>query len=684
MIALLCNVAPIVRNRGVSLKGKFVRCRLLQFAEGRLYLIALLLVSPYSACIAQTIISTNPIPHTLSEPSGAEQARRSASRITLAVDATGASRKIFHARLTIPVTPGELTLYYPKWIPGEHMPSGPINNLAGLRLSAQGITLAWKRDLLDMYSFRVHVPPGIDSIEVLLDYLAPTAFESYYSGSPTTAQLSTLDWNEVLLYPKGWNASELEVDASLRLPAGWQFGTALPMLSQSDGQIRFAPATLSTIVDSPVIMGVNFKVVPLLPGYLPPHEMDIAADSAAGLDMTLGLIAHYGNLVRQSSALFGSHHYRSYHFLLTVSDLVPHGGLEHHESDESRLPEDELTDPERLMLDAGLLPHEFAHSWNGKYRRPAGEVTADYEQPVRTDLVWVYEGLTSYLGDILTARSDLWGPEQYRDNLAVISARLDHVPGRNWRDLQDSADAAQVLFLASRSWTSRRRGWEDIYDEGELIWLWADMIIRQKSEGQRSLDDFCRLFFGGQEGPPEVKPYDFDELVSALNRVEPYDWQAFFLKRLGSHAPRAPLEGVEASGWLLVYSNVPSQMVRAREKLSKSINAVCSIGLEVKEDGIILDAIEDMVAARAGISPGMRVVAVNGRRFSADVLHAALRAGKHTADPLELLVENNEQYSEYRLDYHEGEKYPHLQRNTSQTDLLNQTIQPLNISAGAP
>jgi predicted metalloprotease with PDZ domain len=650
----------------------FMKRRPFRFGESHLLLPFLLLASLCPASIRQTAISP-----ASSEAFSTAVQPKSSPAITLAVDATNAARRRFRARLIIPVIPGELTLYYPKWIPGEHMPSGPINNLAGLKITAGGTLLAWQRDLFDMYSIHVQVPSGVDSIEVLLDYLAPIAFESYYSGSPTTTQLSTLDWNELLLYPKGWNVDELTVNASLRLPAGWKFGTALSVLSQSEEQVRFTPASLCAVVDSPVLMGSNFEVFELLPGYRPRHEIDIAADSAADLRMKPELLAQYGNLVRQASVLFGAHHYRSYHFLLTLSDVVPHGGLEHHESDESRLPEHALEDPQRLALDAGLLPHEFVHSWNGKYRRPALEATSDYQQPVGTDLVWVYEGLTSYLGDVLTVRSNLWSPAQYRDNLAVISARLDHLPGRTWRNLQDSANAFQVLALAPKPWSSWRRGWNDVYDEGELIWLWADVIVRQQSHGQHSLDDFCRLFFGGKEGAPEVQPYDLEGLISALNKVAPYDWRGFFLIRLGSRAPRAPLEGLEAAGWHLVYTDVPSEMVLARESVSRSINSAYSIGLDLKEDGTVLDSIEDMVAARVGIVPGMRVIAVNGQNFSADVWHAALQAGVHTALPLDLLVESGGYYSDYHLDYHGGEKYPHLERDTSETDLLDQIVQPV-------
>jgi predicted metalloprotease with PDZ domain len=332
-----------------------------------------------------------------------------------------------------------------------------------------------------------------------------------------------------------------------------------------------------------------------------------------------------------------------------------------------------MVDPYPRLLAAGLLPHEYVHSWNGKYRRPADLTTSDYEKPMQDDLLWVYEGLTSYLGDTLSARSGLRTPDQFRDNLAMLAARLDHVPGRTWRNLQDTADGVPSMQGAPGAWESWRRT-VDYYDEDVLNWLWVDTIIREQTHGQKSMDDFCHLFHGGQSGPPEVKTYTFDDVVNTLNQVAPYDWRGFWTERLTNHGPGAPLTGIERSGWKLVYDETPSELVKAFWEERDTVNAEYSIGLLLDREGKIVDTVEGMPAAKAGIGPGMRVVAVNGHRFSTDNLNGALKIGKNSADPLELLVENTDFYTTYKLDYHGGERYPHLVRDESKPDVLSEII----------
>src|SRR5712675_1651424 len=365
--------------------------------------------------------------------------------VTISVDATTAPRKIFHATLKIPAAAGDLTLYYPKWIPGEHAPDGPVVDLAGLKFSAGGQTLKWRRDLLDGFTIHVEVPAGVTDVDAELDFLSPATFEAGFSaGSSATDKMAVISWNQVLLYPKGWKSDDINYTASLKLPEGWKFGTPLPVTNQSGNEIHFATVSLTTLVDSPVIAGEFLKVVPLAQD--PLTEMDIAADSAAALDAPQEVWDHYKNLVDQTNKLFGAHHYRDYHFLLSLSDHVAHFGLEHHESDDSRINERGLVDDTARKVEAGLLPHEYVHSWNGKYRRPAGLATPDYQQPMQDDLLWVYEGLTTYLGTVLAARSGLWTAEQAREHLAYIAGVLDHRPGRTWRPLADTAVAAQLLY----------------------------------------------------------------------------------------------------------------------------------------------------------------------------------------------------------------------------------------------
>jgi predicted metalloprotease with PDZ domain len=490
--------------------------------------------------------------------------------------------------------------------------------------------------------------------------------------------MAVISWNQVLLYPAGTPAQEITYRTTLRLPAGWKFGTALPVEKQTSKGIEFKPVSLNRLVDSPVIAGEYFRTVDVTPPGEPiHHEIDIAADSEAALDMSPELRQHYVNLVAETGKLFGARHYRDYHFLLSLSDHVAHFGLEHHESNDSRVPERSLIDPQRRELMATLLPHEFVHSWNGKFRRPEDLSPPYYEEPQKTDLLWVYEGLTDYLGTVLAARSGLWTPKQFREDLALIAAALGPGrPGRTWRPLQDTADAAQLLYYAPHQWVNWRRS-TDYYEEGDLIWLEADTIIRRETHGQKSLNDFCRLFYGGPNNGPELKTYTFDDVVNALNQVVPYDWRSFFRERLDSTSAKAPLGGIENGGWKVVYTEEPSEMLRAEEAVYKRVNADYSLGLALKTDGEITDSIVTKPAYKAGISAGMRLVAVNGRKFTPDVLREALKTAKTRNEPLELLVLNDDYYRTDTVDYHGGERYPHLEREQGRPDVLDEIAKPL-------
>jgi len=598
----------------------------------------------------------------------------SGPHITLSVDASAAPRKIFHARLRIPAAPGTLTLYYPKWIPGEHAPTGPVNDLAGLKFWAGGQTLKWRRDTLDGWTINVEVPAGQNEVQADLDFLSPATFAGgFSSGSSATDKLAIISWNQVLLYPKGWKADDITLSASLKIPRGWKYATSLPGANAVENDLHFAPASLTTLVDSPVLTGEYLKVVAL--GQNPPAELDVAADSAAALEPSQDVWDHYKNLVAQAGALFGAQHYRDYHFLYTLSDHVAHFGLEHHESNDSRVEEKGLIDENDRKLNASLLSHEYVHSWNGKYRRPADLTTPDYQQPMQTDLLWVYEGLTEYLGSVLAARSRLWTPDQFREYLAIDAANLDHLPGRTWRNLQDTADAAPQLYFAPPAWYSWRRG-VDFYDEDNFNWLWADVIIRQLTKNKKSLDDFCRSFHGAPGGVPAVKTYTFDDIVDALNQVAPYDWRGFWTERLTNHGPGAPLGGLEGSGWKLVYDETAGDFLRTSEHREARSDEAYTLGLLLKDDGEVIDTVEGMTAANGGMGPGMKIVAVNGRRFSPDVLHDAIKTAKGGSEPIELLVENTDYFKTYKLDYHNGEKYPHLVRDESKADLLSEIIKP--------
>jgi predicted metalloprotease with PDZ domain len=609
----------------------------------------------------------------LSFPAFAGSAPVVTPTITLSVDASEAPRKIIHAQLRIPARPGMLTLYYPKWIPGEHGPTGPITDLTGLKFTANGKALQWRRDLQEGYEFHVEVPPGENEVTANLDYTSPATNEPGYSaGMAATEKLYIVNWNTLLLYPVGYGTDQLTYSASLRLPAGWKFGTSLHVASHVGSDIKFAPVSLTMLVDGPVLAGEYFKVVPLTaPGENPPAELDLVADSPAALDAPEEVWEHYRSLVRQAGFLFGARHYTEYHFLLTLSDHVAHFGLEHHESNDSRTDERSLIDEDGRKQHAGLLPHEYVHSWNGKYRRPSDLSTPDFEQPMQTDLLWVYEGLTQYLGEVLAARSGERTPGLARDLLAQDAAELDHRSGRVWRNLQDTADGVPTMQMAPKAWEDYRRP-VDYYDEDMLNWLWADVIIRQQSKNAKSLDDFCKLFHGAPSGPPMVKTYTFDDVMNALNQIAPYNWRGFWTERLTNHGPGAPLAGIESSGWKLVYDETPSELDRARDSDERSIDAHYSVGLMARTDGMVRDTVESMVAAKSGIGPGMKIVAVNGRKFTPAVWHDAIRAAKTSPSPIELIVENTDYFRVVKLDYHGGEKYPHLVRDESKPDLLSE------------
>jgi predicted metalloprotease with PDZ domain len=591
----------------------------------------------------------------------------------LRVDATDAPRNILHSTVTIPVSAGPVTLVYPKWIPGNHRPTGPIQNLVGLHIKAKGQELDWQRDLVDMYAFHLQIPAGVSQVEASYDTLT-------YNGKSSAASSKVLDllWNQVVLYPQGAATDDVQVEASVRVPDGWKFGTALEVVRASKlAEYTFREVSLTRLVDSPLIAGANYRQVQLSAPGETPVVIDMVGESEASIQITDKDLASYKLLVAETAKLFGAHHYEKYHFLLTLSDQTAHHGLEHHESSDNGSAEDTFSDPASHNLEADLLPHEFVHSWNGKYRRPSGLATPNYQEPMKGDLLWVYEGLTDYLGDILAARVGLRSPEQWRENAAYTAAMLDHRVGRTWRPLQDSATSVQTLFAAPQEWTNFRRS-ADYYPEGFLIWLEVDTLVRKQTHGQRSLNDFCRLFYGGQSGPPAVVPYKFEDVVATLNQVTPYDWASLLRQRLDSKSPHAPLGGIENGGWKLVYTEQKNTTMDAREKTGDRLDLSFSLGIIISKDGAVIDAIPGSPAYAAGVGPGMKVIGVNGRKYSKDVLRTALHASLTSQQPITLLVENADYYSTFQVDYHGGNRYPHLVRSEGQPNLLDEIIQPIS------
>lgn len=597
--------------------------------------------------------------------------------IQLHVDATDAPRRVLHVRMTIAAKPGPMTLLYPEWIPGEHSPTGPISNLVGLKVEAGGRIVPWKRDDVNLFAFHVDVPQGVTSLDVAFDFLSPPESAGSTLEASTTSELAVLNWNQLLLYPQGAGADSLQLKASLKVPPGWRYGTALPIQSETGNDIQFQSASLTTLVDSPLSMGAHYRTIDLGKDLGAPHYLNLAADSDRALEVPPEVIGHYENLVKETGALFGTRHYRDYHFLYTLSDHIAHFGLEHHESSDDRYKERTLIDPDLQRVSADLLAHEFVHSWNGKFRRPAGLTSGGedggYDTPMKGELLWVYEGLTEYLGEVLAARSGLRNPDDFRAALAYTAADLDNKFGRTWRPLADTAVSAQILYYTGDDYDNYRRD-TDYYPEGTLIWLEADVMIRQLSHGTKSLDDFCRAFEGGPGGAPALKTYQFADVVSALNAVQPADWAAFFNERINSTSPHAPLGGIQRSGWKLAYDSVRSPFWQAVESAKKRTDMSYSIGLKVNNDGTIADVQYGGPAQKAGVTPSVKLIAVNNRQFTPTVLRDAVAATASDSKPIELLVKTGEYYEVHRIDYHGGERYPHLVRDPSTPDLLSEII----------
>jgi predicted metalloprotease with PDZ domain len=596
--------------------------------------------------------------------------------IQITLDITDAPRKMLHAQMTIPVQPGPLTLTFPQWIPGEHGPTGPIDNLAGITFSGNGQVIPWQRDAVNMFAFHLTIPAGVTTLSAKTDFLATAAPTGFSSGASTSANLCVASWNEVLLYPAGMPSAEVMFQPSIKVPEGWQFGTALTRDSGDGAVTHFQTVPLNTLVDSPVLAGRYFREIPLAEDVTPKHYLDMAADGPEDLKVSKDNLEAFSTLVRETGALFHSRHYNSYHFLLTLSDSVAHFGLEHHQSSDDRVEARTFLDEDLNLLAGDLLPHEFTHSWNGKYRRPAGLATLNYQQPMIGNLLWVYEGLTQYVGDVLAARSGIWTADQYRSYLAASAANMDHRPGRTWRDLQDTATAAHILYDANDQWDNWRRS-VDYYPEGELIWLDVDTTIRKLSNGKKSLDDFCAKFLGvGGNTQPEVLPYTFDDVVKTLNAIQPNDWAAFLNQRLTSKAAHAPLGGIENAGYHVDYTSESNEFVRAQETHDRGVLAWYSLGFRTTENTID-DVLVGSPAFNAGLGPGMKIVAVNGRQASDELLHAAIRESKTSSQPIELIVENTGYFKMTKIDYHGGELYPHLVRDERTPDRLESILKPL-------
>ena len=602
--------------------------------------------------------------------------------ILITVDLTDAPRKLFHAEIDLPVTEGPVTVMTPKWIPGTHMPAGPVDNVTGVVFTANGQTLEWRRDDVDLYAFHVTIPKGATTLHAHLDAIVTNRISQ---------KIAVLEWERLLLYPAETPVRSIPIQPSVKVPAGWGIGTALTPVGAGSWPVpaagattQFAVTDVEQLEDSPVIAGAYFHEYPLAPEITPRHYLDVVADEPEDASLRPAFLAEMANLVREAGALYASHHYHAYHFLLTLSDVTGGEGLEHGQSSDNGVREKGFADAEHQVPNADLLGHEFTHSWNGKYRRPAGLYQADFATPQQGALLWVYEGMTQYLGNVLATRSGLRTPEDLRDDIAFEAATLDYTAGRRWRPTEDTAVAASVL-RQSGAWANWRRG-QDYYMEGYLLWLDVDTLIRSLTEDKKSIDDFEKIFLGlGGNTGPEIVPYTFDEIVKDLNEVAPHDWAKFLYDRVDRINAHVDTEGIERGGYRLVYR--PTRTSYEKTILSDpqmdlywaSEDFWFSLGLALTKEGVIRDVVVGSAADKALLTPGSRILAVNGRVFTGDALRAAVREAKGTSEAIHLLVQSESYVRTYDVDYHDGPRYPALERIEGSAAYLDEIGKPRTV-----
>ncbi len=596
-----------------------------------------------------------------------------AGTIRLTVDATDIDRHIFIVRESIPVRGGDsLVLFYPQWLPGNHSPTGRIDKLAGLTIRANSMPVEWRRDTVNVFSFHVAVPANVTALDAEFQYLSPVDTDE--GRIVMTPEMLNLQWNAVVLYPAGYFTRQIMVEPSARLPDNWQFATALETASSNGGLTNFKRVPLETLVDSPIFAGRYFKRVDLEASGGAPVHLDIVADRADLLEMKPEQLAAHRGLVEQANKLFGSHHYDHYDLLLALTNRMGGIGLEHHQSSENGTAATYLTEWEKNVDRRDLLPHEYTHSWNGKFRRPADLWTPNFNTPMRDSLLWMYEGQTEYWGFVLAARSGLWTRQQALDAIAATAAVYDHRAGREWRSLEDTTNDPITAMRRPLPWRSWQRS-EDYYLEGQLVWLDADTLIRELSHGARSLDDFARAFFGINDGSYIPVTYTFDDVVNALNRVQPHDWSKFLRARLDGHGPGAPLDGLNRGGYKLVYKETPSEYFKNEEERRKISDLTYSLGMIIGNEGKLTEVLWEGLAYQKGLTAGTQIIAVDGIAYNIDRLKAAIKEAQKAGTSIELLVKNGDHYRTVQMDYHDGLRYPHLER-TGAVAFLDQILAP--------
>jgi predicted metalloprotease with PDZ domain len=605
--------------------------------------------------------------------------------IQITADLSEAPRKLYHAEVDIPVKPGPVSLTTPKWIPGNHRPTGPVDQITGVVFTANGKVLPWRRDDEDLYQFHVTVPAGVTTLHAHLDCIVTAR---------VTQKLAVLEWEKLLLYPANTPVKEIPIQPSVKVPEGWGIGTALTPTDGYDpqhpkgGLTHYAATTVEQLEDSPVITGEFFHEFALAPEVTPKHYIDVVADSSEDSQLRPALLSELNNLVRETGAAYASRHYNVYHFLLTLSDVAGGEGLEHGQSSDNGVGEKGYSDAAHQLAEADLLSHEFTHSWNGKYRRPFNLYQDDFTKMQEGSLLWVYEGMTQYLGNVLAARSGLKSQEQYRDMLAASAANLDSKPGREWRSTEDTAIAASILRGGNPAWANWKRG-QDYYQEGELFWLDADTLIRKLTGNKKSLTDFLHIFLGkGGNTGPLIVTYNRDELIADLNQVAKYDWGTFMHDHIDAINPHADLAGIEQGGYKLVYTDKPTKSARTIAstggRRGGGIDAWYSIGIRINNEGDIADVRWNGPADKAQLFPGQKIIAINGNVFSGEALHTAIKEAKNKTEPIHLILQGDTFVTTADINYHDGERFPSLVRVDGTTDYLDDITKPLTTPEKAP
>ncbi len=591
--------------------------------------------------------------------------------LRLDVDATDTQRHIYRIRAIIPVRGGErATLLYPKWIPGHHSPVGRVDSMAGLIITGNGQRVEWTRDPIEPFGFHVDVPAGVTALEA--EYQFVTGVEGGGGRVAMTQEMLSLAWNTVTLYPAGYYARQIPIEASIKLPEGWQAATALQVASSNANVLTFKPTTVEELLDSPLFAGLHFKRIDLTPPGGRSVFLNIIADAPKYLEIKPEQLEAHKNMVREAVKLFKSAHYDHYEFLFSLSDRMSGNGLEHHQSSENGVSSGYFTDWEKNTGQRDLLPHEYTHSWNGKFRRPADLWTPNYNVPMRDSLLWVYEGQTQYWGNVLAARSGLLTPQQARDELASTAAYFDVRPGRAWKNLQDATNDPLTIMRRGTTWRSWQRG-EDYYSEGALLWLDADTLIRELSKGKKSLDDFAGSFFSINDGSHVPATYTFDDVVTALNAVQPYDWASFLRKHLDTHGPGGPLDGLTRAGYKLVYKDTPTESAKAGDG-ARGVDLTYALGMNIGKEGKLDEVLWEGPAFKQQLTPGTQIVAVDGMAYDGDRIKDAIKDAQKNRRPIELIVKDGARYRTVRFEYYEGLRYPHLERIEGTPDRLEQIL----------